>query len=116
MDGTLRRKLSRAEEILTTTPVLAIPQENAGFAIYCDASKLGLGAVLMQHGKVIAYALRQLKEYETRYPIQDMEFAAVVFALKTWRHYLYDVHFDIFTDHKMMKYLFTQKQLNVHQG
>ena len=63
----------------------------------------------MQHGKVIAYASRQLKDYETRYPTHDLELAAVVFALKIWRHYLYGVHCDVFTDHKTLKYLFTQK-------
>ena len=101
---------------LTTAPVLTIPQGADGFAIYCDASKQGLGAVLMQHGKVIAYASRQLKDYETRYPTHDLELAAVVFALKIWRHYLYGVHCDIYTDHKTLKYLFTQKELNMRQG
>ena len=70
----------------------------------------------MQHGKVVAYASRQLKDYETRYPTHDMELAAVVFALKNWRHYLYGIHCEIYTDHKTLKYLFTQKNLNVHQG
>ena len=98
---------------LTTAPVLTIPHGNNGFAIYCDASKHGLGAVLMQNGKVVAYASRQLKDYETRYPTHDLELAAVVFALKMWRHYLYGVHCEIYTDHKTLKYLFTQKDLNV---
>ena len=101
---------------LTTAPVLTIPHGNNGFAIYCDASKHGLGAVLMQNGKVVAYASRQLKDYETRYPTHDLELAAVVFALKMWRHYLYGVHCEIYTDHKTLKYLFTQKDLNVRQG
>ena len=70
----------------------------------------------MQHRKVIAYASRQLKDYETRYPTHDLELAAVVFALKIWRHYLYGLHCDVYTDHKTLKYLFTQKQLNVRQG
>ena len=65
---------------------------------------------------MVAYASRQLKDYETRYPTHDMELAAVVFALKTWRHYLYGVHYEIYTDHKTLKYLITQKQLNVRQG
>ncbi|GJW39259.1 retrotransposon protein, putative, ty3-gypsy subclass, partial [Tanacetum coccineum] len=71
-----------------------------GFQIYSDASKKGLGCVLMQHGKVIAYASRQLKPYEVNYPTHDLELAAVVFALKIWRHYLYGEACDIFTDHK----------------
>ena len=100
---------------LTTAPVLTISQGTEGFEIYCDASKQGLGAVLMQHGIVVAYASRQLKEYETRYPTHDMELAAVVFALKMWRHYLYRLHCKIFTDHKTLKYIFTQKNLNVRQ-
>ena len=67
----------------------------------------------MQNGKVVAYASRKLKDYETRYATQDLELAAVVFALKIWRHYLYGVHCEIYTDHKTLKYLFTQKDLNV---
>ena len=69
----------------------------------------------MQHGKVNTYASRQLKEYETRYPTHNIELAAIVFALKAWQHYIYGVHCDIYTDHKMLKYMFTQKQLNVRQ-
>ena len=72
--------------------------------------------MLIQHGKVVVYASRQLKYYETRYPTHDMELATLVFALKTWRHYLYGVHCEIYTDHKTLKYLFTQKQPNVCQG
>ncbi|KAL5549869.1 hypothetical protein UlMin_000045 [Ulmus minor] len=100
---------------LTTAPVLAIPSGNDGFVIYSDASKMGLGAVLMQHGRVIAYASRQLKDYEKNYPTHDLELAAVVFALKIWRHYLYGVHCEIYTDHKSLKYFFTQKELNMRQ-
>ncbi|GJS02674.1 putative reverse transcriptase domain-containing protein [Tanacetum coccineum] len=73
---------------------------SGGFQIYSDASKKGLGCVLMQHGKVIAYASRQLKPYEVNYPTHDLELAAVVFALKIWRHYLYGEACDTFTDHK----------------
>ena len=67
---------------LTTAPVLTIPHGNNEFAIYCDASKHGLGAILMQNGKVVAYASRQLKDYEMRYPIHDLELTVVVFSLK----------------------------------
>ncbi|CAL9005379.1 unnamed protein product [Prunus brigantina] len=70
---------------------------------------LGLGCVLMQHGKVIAYASRQLKKHELNYPVHDLELAAVVFALKIWRHYLYGETCRIFTDHKSLKYLFTRR-------
>nr|GEW29956.1 retrotransposon protein, putative, Ty3-gypsy subclass [Tanacetum cinerariifolium] len=83
--------------------------------IYSDASKKGLGCVLMQHGKVIAYASRQLKPYEVNYPTHDLELAAVVFALKIWRHYLYGESCDVFTDYKSLKYIFTQRDLNMRQ-
>ena len=81
--------------------------------IYCDASGRGLGAFFMQHGRVIAYASRQLKDYEKNYPIHDLELAVVVFALKMWRLYLYGVHCDIYTDHTNLKYIFTQKEFNM---
>jgi hypothetical protein len=93
--------------------ILALPIMGEEFTIYCDASKIGLGCVLMQKGKVIAYASRQLKPYEQNYPTHDMELAAVIFALKIWRHYLYGEHCEIFTDHKSLKYIFTQKELNM---
>nr|GFC99263.1 reverse transcriptase [Tanacetum cinerariifolium] len=67
------------------------------------------------HGKVIAYASRQLKPYEVNYPTYDMELAAVVFTLKIWRHYLYGESCDIFTDHKSLKYIFTQREWNMRQ-
>ncbi|WMV25681.1 hypothetical protein MTR67_019066, partial [Solanum verrucosum] len=88
---------------------------NEGFVVYCDASRVGLGCVLMQNGKVIAYASRQLKVHEKNYPTHDLELAAVVFALKIWRHYLYGIHVDVFTDHKSLQYVFTQKDLNLRQ-
>ena len=111
-----KKSFQELKKWLTTTPVLTIPQVNISYVIYCDASKLGLGAVLMQHGKVITYASRQLKDYETYYPTHDLELAAIVFALKIWRHYMYGVQCDIYTDYKTPKYLFTRKELNVHQG
>ena len=98
-----------------TAPVLTLPDEKGNFMIYSDASHKGLGCVLMQHGKVIAYACRQLKDYEIRYPTHDLELAAIVFALKIWRHYLYGEKCEIYTDHKSLKYIFTQKELNMRQ-
>ena len=83
--------------------------------IYSDTSHKGLGCVLMQQGKVIAYASRQLKTYEHNYPTYDLELAAIVFALKIWRHYLYGELYEIYTDHKILKYFFTQKELNMRQ-
>ncbi|KAI3719110.1 hypothetical protein L6452_20001 [Arctium lappa] len=85
------------------------------FVVYSDASKMGLGCVLMQRGKVIAYASRQLKNQEENYPNHDLELAAVVFALKLWRHYLYGTKCTLFTDHKSLKYIFDQKELNMRQ-
>nr|GEY14932.1 reverse transcriptase [Tanacetum cinerariifolium] len=100
---------------LVSAPILTLPSSSGGFQIYSDASKKGLGCVLMQHGKVIAYASRQLKPYEANYPTHDLELAEVVFAFKIWRHYLYGETCDIFTDHKSLKYIFTQKELNMRQ-
>jgi hypothetical protein len=100
---------------LVSTPILTLPTEGHEYVVYCDASIKGLGCVLMQDGKVIAYASRQLKPYEQNYPTHDLELAAVVFALKIWRHYLYGERCEIFTDHKSLKYIFTQKELNMRQ-
>ncbi|KAL0549014.1 hypothetical protein IC582_013494 [Cucumis melo] len=100
---------------LVTAPVLTVPDGSDSFMIYSDASKKGLGCVLMQQGKVVAYASRQLKSHEQNYPTHDLELAAVVFALKIWRHYLYGEKIQIFTDHKSLKYFFTQKELNMRQ-
>ena len=100
---------------LTTAPVLAIPDGKSDFVIYSDASYQGLGCVLMQRGRVIVYASRQLKIHERNYPIHDLKLAAVVFALKLWRHYLYGESFKVYTDHQSLKYLFTQRDLNARQ-
>ncbi|KAL0536857.1 hypothetical protein IC582_025820 [Cucumis melo] len=93
---------------LVTASILTVPDGSGSFVIYSDASKKGLGCVLMQQGKVVAYASRQLKSHEQNYPTHDLELAAVVFALKIWRHYLYGEKIQIFTDHKSLKYFFTQ--------
>jgi ribonuclease HI len=100
---------------LTTTPVLIMPDIHKGFDVYCDASQQGLGCVLMQEGKVVAYASRQLRKHEQNYPTHDLELAAVVHALKIWRHYMIENKCQIFTDHKSLKYIFTQKDLNLRQ-
>ncbi|KAA0063829.1 ty3-gypsy retrotransposon protein [Cucumis melo var. makuwa] len=93
----------------------SLPDGSGSFVIYSDASKKGLGCVLMQQGKVVAYASRQLKNHEQNYPTHDLELAAVVFAQKMWRHYLYGEKIQIFTDYKSLKYFFTQKELNMRQ-
>ena len=100
---------------MTSAPVLTLPEGNEGFEVYSNASRQGLGYVLMQHKRVVAYASRQLKKHELNYPTHDLELAAVIFALKTWRHYLCGATCQIFTDHKSLKYLFTQKELNLRQ-
>jgi len=105
----------KLKQKLTTTPVLVLPSGTGGFVVYSDASKRGLGCVLMQHGKVIAYASRQLKPHEFNYPVHDLELAAIVFALRVWRHYLYGSQVQIFIDHKSLRYLMTQKELNMRQ-
>ncbi|KAA0032714.1 DNA/RNA polymerases superfamily protein [Cucumis melo var. makuwa] len=100
---------------LVTAPILALPATGKNYVIYCDTSRLGLGCVLMEDGNVIAYASRQLKEHECNYPTHDLELAAVVLALKIWRHYLFGEKCHIFTDHKSLKYIFDQKELNLRQ-
>ncbi|XP_075077312.1 uncharacterized protein LOC107796314 [Nicotiana tabacum] len=100
---------------LTLASILALPEGTEGFVVYCNASRASLGCVLMQHGKVIAYSSRQLKNHEKNYPMHDLELATVVFALKIWRHYLYGVHIDVFSAHKSLQYLFKQKELNLRQ-
>jgi hypothetical protein len=101
--------------LLTIAPVLAQPDINKPFDVYCDASGSGLGCVLMQEGQVIAYASRQLRRHEEHYPTHDLELAAVVHALKIWRHYLLGNICHIYTDHKSLKYIFTQSELNMRQ-
>ena len=83
--------------------------------MYCDASRVGLGCVLIKHGKVIAYASIKLKVHERNYPTHDLELKAVVFSLKIWRHYLYGVHDDVYTDNKSLQYVLLQKELNLRQ-
>jgi len=100
---------------LTTAPVLTLPSRTKGLVVYSDVSKKELGCVLMQHGKVITYASRQLKAHEINYPVHDLELAAVIFALRVWRHYLYGSRVQIFTNHKSLRYLMTQKELNMRQ-
>ncbi|GJU66225.1 putative reverse transcriptase domain-containing protein [Tanacetum coccineum] len=100
---------------LCEAPILALPEGNDDFVVYCDASLQGLGAVLMQKEKVIAYASRQLKPHEENYTTHDLELGAIVFALKIWRHYLYGTKCIVFTDHKSLQHILHQKELNMRQ-
>jgi hypothetical protein len=100
---------------LVFAPVLCLPGLEKEFQVYCDASRQGLGSVLMQGGKVTTYASRQLKKHETNYPTHDLQLASVVHALKTWRHYLMGKRCEVFNDHKSLKFIFTQKDLNMRQ-
>ena len=100
---------------LTTAPVLAQPDNTKPFDVYCDASGAGLGCVLMQNNQVIAYASRALRTHEKNYPTHDLELAVAVHAPKIWRHHLMGTHCNINTDHKSLKYIFTQADLNMRQ-
>ncbi|GJR44781.1 putative reverse transcriptase domain-containing protein, partial [Tanacetum coccineum] len=111
-------ELLKKEELYTkfsTTPILSLPKGLENFIVYCDTSHKGLGAVLMQNKKVIAYASRQLKIYEKNYTTHDLELGAVVFALIMWRHYLYETRCTVFTDHKSLQHILDQKELNMRQ-
>ncbi|GJZ87284.1 putative reverse transcriptase domain-containing protein [Tanacetum coccineum] len=103
---TLRKKLCEA-------PILILPEGTEDMLVYSDASYSGLECVLMQRGKVIAYASRQLKKHKENYPTPDLEFAALVFALKIWRHYLYGVKFIIYADHRSLQYFLEKKDPNM---
>jgi hypothetical protein len=105
---TYEKSFQELKEKLTTAPVLAVPTTGKD-TVYCDASKKGLGCVLMQDRKVIAYGSRKLKRHEVNYPTQDLELALVVYVLKSWRHFLYGSKCELYTDHKSLKYFFTQK-------
>ena len=100
---------------LTTSPILIVPERGQRYTVYCDVSKDRLGCVLMQSGRVVAYGSRQLKNHERNYLTYDMELAAIVFALKIWRHYLYGEQFEVFSYHKSLKYIFTRRDLNMRQ-
>jgi hypothetical protein len=102
-------------ERLTTVPFLVLPDLSKKLDIYCDALRRGLGCVLMQDGQVVSYASRQLRKHEENYPTHDLELVVVVHALKIWRHYLIGHGCEIYSDHKSLKYIFTQTDLNLRQ-
>jgi hypothetical protein len=100
---------------LMTAPILVMPDMKKSFSIYCDASGQGLGCVLMQDGHVVAYASLQLRKQEAHYPTHELELAAIVHALKVWRHYLMGKRCELYTDHKSLKHIFIQSNLNLRQ-
>nr|GEW82437.1 putative reverse transcriptase domain, ribonuclease H-like domain, aspartic peptidase domain protein [Tanacetum cinerariifolium] len=100
---------------LCSAQILALPKGSEDFIVYCDALNKGLCVVLMQREKVISYASRQLKIHEKKYMTHDLELGAVVFTLKIWRHYLYGTKCTVFTDHKSLKHILYQKELNMRQ-
>ncbi|GKE23172.1 retrotransposon protein, putative, ty3-gypsy subclass [Tanacetum coccineum] len=106
---------SKIAKPLTVLTHKTLPNGSEDFVVYYDASRLGLGCVLMQRNKVIAYASRQLKIHEKNYTTHDLELGAVVFALKMWRHYLHGTKGVIYTDHKSLQHIFSQKELNMRQ-
>ncbi|GKB20607.1 putative reverse transcriptase domain-containing protein, partial [Tanacetum coccineum] len=111
-------ELLKEEELyakFSNAPNLSLPKGSENFVVYCDASRKGLGAVLMQREKVIAYVSRQLKIHEKNYTTHDLELRAIVFALKIWRHYLYGTKCVMFTDHKSLQHNLDQKELNMRQ-
>ena len=96
----IQKAFEELKKRLITAPILEMLTGSGDMVIYSDASGQGLGCVLMQHGHVIAYASRQLKHYKRNYPTHDLELAAVIFALKLWRHYLLGDRVLIYTDNK----------------
>ncbi|WMV13536.1 hypothetical protein MTR67_006921 [Solanum verrucosum] len=100
---TWKKSFQEFKDRLTSVPVFTLPEGKDGFVVYCDASKIRQGCVLVQNGNVIAYASRKFKVHEKNYPTHDLELAAVVFSLKIWRHYLYGVQVDVFTDRKSLQ-------------
>ena len=108
-DDKCQSSFDQLKKILVEAPMLTQPTLGKEYAMYSDVLRVGLDCVLMQDGKVVAYALRRLKPHEKNYPTHDLELVAIVFALKIWRHYLYGEKCRIFTNHKSLKYLLTQK-------
>ena len=108
--GDCEQSFNELKTRLTSAPVLTPPDIYRSFDVYCDASRQGIGCVLMQDGKVVAYASCQLRPHEGNYPTHDLELAAVVHSLKIWRHDLIGKICQIFTDHKSIKYIYSPSQ------
>ena len=114
-NDTCERAFQELKWRLTSAHILVVPEREQEYSVYYDASKEGLGCVLMQSGRVVAYASQQLKNHKKNYPTHDIELAAIVFALNIWCHYLYGEEFEVYSDHKSLKYIFTQQDLNIRQ-
>ena len=114
-DAKCEETFQSLKENLMTTPVLVISNLTKKFKVYCDASKQDLGCVHTQEGQVVAYTSRQLRPHEINYLTHDLELDVVVFALMVWRHYLYRVTFEVINDHKCLKFLFNNKELNIRK-
>jgi hypothetical protein len=105
----------RLKELLTTMPILKVPDMDEEFLVCIDASKEGLGRVLMKDGRAIAYILRKLRRHEDNYVMHDLELLAIVYSLRVWRHYLIGQKFELKIDHCGLQHIFTQRDLNAQQ-
>ena len=114
-DDRCEEAFQELKRILTTAPILIVSDRGQGYKVYCDASRAGFGCVLMQSERVVASGSRQLKSHEQNYPTHDMKLAGIVFTLKILCHYLYGEQFEVYSDHKSLKYIFTQRDLNMRQ-
>jgi len=114
-DDACQLAFDELKDKLTSAPVLALLTPGVEYLVYTDASLQGLGGVLQQEDQAITYASRKLKPHERNYPTHDLELAAIVFALRIWRHDLLGEKFRLFTDHNSLQYLFTQRELNMRQ-
>ncbi|WMV08733.1 hypothetical protein MTR67_002118 [Solanum verrucosum] len=94
------KSFQELKDRLTFSLVLTLPKGRDGFVVYCDSSRIGLGCILKQNGKVMVYASRRVKVHEKNYPTHDLQLAALVLALKIWRHYLYGVYVDVVIEHR----------------
>ena len=114
-DDLCEKAFQELKRRLTSSPILIVPEQGQRYTVYCDATREGFGCVLMQAERVVAYGSRQLKNHEQNYFTHDLELATIVFALNISRHYLYGEQFEVFSNHKSLKYIFTEQDLNMRQ-
>ena len=110
-----QQSFQKLKDTLVNAPILQLPDFTKLFTVLTDASGQAIGGVLSQQGKPVAYTSRKLCLHELNYPTHDLELLAVVHALKVWRHYLLGHTFELHTDHKSLKWIFTQPDLNMRQ-